>query len=102
MSQQHDNIGSDPYNYADLDIYSFNVNFDRKLGFDVGEPVTLTSAPLTAPHPHMIGMDDGQFWCVATPDAIYGPYLTEAAAQSVIDDGIADAGESEVFPMSHP
>ena len=32
--------------------------------------------------------DGGEFFCVVSPENIYGPYLTEAAAQSLLDEGV--------------
>lgn len=99
----------DPYNYANLspypaeqpEAYTFNVNFDTRRGkFQVSKPVKDSPESLPAPHPHLEGMDRGEWWCVVTVDRIFGPYLTLAAAQSVIVDGLAPGGQ--VHPMSHP
>lgn len=94
----------DPYNYSELDVYSFNVNFDRKFGFNVEAPVLAGSETSPAAHPHLEGLDDlfGQIWVVATPDAIFGPYATQAAAQSLLDDGTVLADESLVMQLTYP
>ena len=99
---QHDNLGQDPYGYADLDIYTFDVNFDRKFGFNVDAPVKADSETSPAAHPHLVGMDDGELFVVATPDAIFGPYATKAAAQSLLDDGTVNADESLVMQLIYP
>ena len=93
----------DPYGYADLDIYTFGVNFDQG-GFKVDAPVKQESETSPAAHPHLEGLDDlfGQIWVVATPDAIFGPYATKAAAQSLLDDGTVNADESLVTQLIYP
>ena len=91
----------DPYNYAGLDIYSFNVDFNRS-GFNVSDPVKVGSETSPAAHPHLVGMDDGELFVVATPDAIFGPYATRAAAQSLLDDGTVNADESLVMQLIYP
>lgn len=59
--------------YADVDIY------DRHLEL-------VPSETSQAPHPHLQGMDDGRFFCVRHQGATYGPYLTRAAARSLIPE----------------
>lgn len=92
----------DPYNYKDLDIYTFNVDFNQKFGFNVDAPVKEESETLPAPHPHLEGMDAGELFVVATPDEIFGPYATRAAAQSLLDDGTVNADESLVMQLTYP
>lgn len=90
MSTQLD---PDPYNYADIDVYTFNVNFDlTRGGLDVEPPVKTPPAPLTAAYPFV----------VCTPDGIYGPYATRSEAQSLIEDEVVDPTVSEVVQLSTP
>ena len=96
-------MSHDPYNYADLDIYTFDVNFDLQKGkFNVSDPVVKDSETSPAAHPHLEGMDEGKTFVVATPDCIYGPYATHAAAQSLLDDGTVNPDESIVFQLIYP
>ena len=93
---------SDPYGYEGVDVYTFGVNFDKKIGFSVDPPVVENSEPSSAPHPRLEGMDAGELFVVATPDEIFGPYATKAAAQSLLDDGTVNADESIVFQLTYP
>ena len=106
-------LNHDPYGYEPIDIYgrkpadiiSFNVKFDKNQGLSITEP-----SP--AAHPHLEGIDLGRFYCVVDPSAtspdgaqpftIYGPYSTEAAAQSLIDDGTCEPESSRVVLMHYP
>ena len=88
-------MNHDPYGYEGLDIYTFDVNFDQAKGLQVSEP-----SP--ASHPHLEGMDAGELFVVATPDAIFGPYATRAAAQSLLDDGTVLPDESLVMQLTYP
>ncbi len=93
----------DPYDYADLDVYTFNVNFDlTRGGLDVEPPVKTSPAPLTAAHPHLEGIENGELYCVCTPDGIYGPYATRNAALSLIEEEVVDPTESEVVQLIYP
>ena len=92
----------DPYNYADVDIYSFDVNFDKASGFNVADPVKQQSETSSAVHPHLEGLADKELFVVATPDVIFGPYATRAAAQSLLDDGTVNPDESLVMDLIYP
>lgn len=99
------NLQTDPYGYDGMDVYTFDVNFDNKKGLQLQR-----SRPQPAPHPHLEGIKPGVYYCVvdpstAAPDGfqpftIFGPYLTENAAQSVIDDRSASS-EAVVVRMFH-
>ena len=94
---------NDPYGYEGLDIYTFNVDFDLTKGrYDVAPPVKAESEALPAPHPHLEGMDAGELFVCATPDAIYGPYATRAAAESLLSDGTVNPDESLVMQLTYP
>ena len=95
-------MSADPYGYADLDIYSFDVNFDKKFGFNVDAPVRVSSETSPAPHPHLEGVDAGELFVVATPDVIYGPYATRNAAESLLTDGTVNPDESLVMQLTYP
>ena len=87
---------NDPYGYADVDIYTFDVDFDKKKGFTVTEDSSAT--------------DQNAYFCVVDPAAqspdghhpftIFGPFRDQSTAQAVIDDGFA-GDESVVVFMSY-
>lgn len=96
-------MSHDPYNYADLDVYTFNVNFDLTKGrFDVDAPVKIESEASPAAHPHLEGIENGELFVVCTPDGIYGPYATRNAASSLIEDEVVDPTVSEVVQLTYP
>lgn len=102
------NMQDDPFNYKNLspytagsEIYTFNINRDSSTGkFQVDKPVKASPESLPAAHPHLHGIERGEWWAVVTADGLFGPYRTLAAAQSVIVDGLAPGGQ--VHPMTHP
>ena len=83
----HDNLKDDPFGYSDLTIYPEPDSSWTKP----------TPEPSPASHPHLEGINDGKFFCVVSDGAVFGPYLTRNAAQSLVDENLADA---EVIQMT--
>ena len=89
---------SDPYGYADLEVYTFNVDFDKKKGLKVNLAEDSSA------------QDQLAYFCVVDPASqspdghhpftIFGPYSSESTAQAVIRDGFA-SDESVVVFMSY-
>ena len=92
----------DPYNYEGIDIYTFDVNFDKKFGFNVEAPELSGPETSSAAHPHLEGFKNGELFVVATPDEIFGPYATRNAAQSLLEDGTVNPDESLVMQLTYP
>ncbi|QNJ25910.1 hypothetical protein SynSYN20_01583 [Synechococcus sp. SYN20] len=81
----------DPYGYEGVDVYTFDVNFDKKLGFDVSESSSASQTRL-----------DGEWFVLATPDEIFGPYATKAEAEALLTKDRFNSDESMVFQLSYP
>lgn len=67
---------------------TFNVVFDNDSGFDLQATTPFRPFRGDITHdvselPESLG---GQYWCVADGDSIYGPYLSQEAAQSLITE----------------
>ena len=88
--------------HSERGVTTWTVQWDKGAGYqiDTSDPEATTNVkanippqaiiPPTAPDP--VVPVAGQWWCVVDESGlgtIYGPYLTEAAAQSLIDDGKA-------------
>jgi len=84
-----DFLQDDPYGYNSLPIYGVAVHPDD-------------SETSSAAHPRLEGMDAGELYVVATPDAIFGPYATFNAAQSLLEDGSVNPDESLVMQLTYP
>lgn len=100
------NLQDDPFNYDNLspwspsEVTTFNINRDSQSGKFKVEKLEPSPESLPAEHPHLHGLERGEWWAVVTTDGLFGPYRTLAAAQSVIVDGLAPGGQ--VHPMTHP
>ena len=71
-------------------VTTFDVSFDDESGFSFEQDYKLKTA-FERPALPAVVPDGGQFWCVHCQDTgrLYGPYLTENAALSLIqEDGI--------------
>lgn len=77
---------------------TWTVNWEPQIGYQIetGNPDSAVKInlppqaiiPATAPDP--VVPTARQWWCVVSEEglgAIHGPYLTEAAAQSLVDEG---------------
>ena len=100
-------LQDDPFNYDRLtpwappEVTTFNMTRDPRTGkFKAEKSDDNRPEALPAEHPHLHGIERGEWWAVVTVDGLFGPYRTLAAAQSVIVDGLAPGGQ--VHPMTHP
>lgn len=79
-------------------VHTWEVQFDPTIGYKVNTDATTfpkvsTHAIVPAVSKDKAMPDAKQWWCVICQrdeGTIYGPYLTKAAAQSLIDEGKAD------------
>lgn len=74
-------------------VTTFDVNFDDSKGFTFDQDYKLKSA-FAVPEPPRNMPEDGEFWAVQEKGTgkLYGPYLTENAALSLIqEDGVEGA-----------
>lgn len=78
-------------------VHTWEVQFDPSIGYKVNTDATAfpkvsTHAIIPAVSKDKAMPDAKQWWCVISEEGlgtIYGPYLTQAAAQSLIDEGKA-------------
>ena len=84
-------------------VHTWEVQYDPTIGYKVNTdangdaeivyPKVPPQAVIPAVTPDPVMPTAKQWWCVISESGlgtIYGPYLTQAAAQSLIDEGKAD------------